>query len=79
MANDTPANPWPVSEACPICTKQLRGKALVLAHREEDDRRVCFLLATCDDGHGPYRRWADRPDDPLVEDRQARAILRDLT
>jgi hypothetical protein len=38
--------------------------ALVLAHREEDGKRVCRGVWQCADRH-LWWSWADRPGDPL--------------
>ena len=47
-------------EPCPMCGEALFGAAMVLAHREDDGRRTCFIAVRCQRGHA-WQRWADRP------------------
>jgi hypothetical protein len=47
-------------QPCPMCGEALFGAAMVLAHREDDGRRTCFIAVRCQRGHA-WQRWADRP------------------
>ncbi|CAG6392669.1 dehydrogenase [Streptomyces cocklensis] len=49
---------------CPSCDGPVTFTALVLAHREEDGKRVCRGVWQCADRH-LWWSWADRPGDPL--------------
>jgi hypothetical protein len=51
---------------CPACGRWDRDVAvsLVLMAPSAGDRRACREYVFCREGHGPYWRWLDRPDDP---------------
>jgi adenine-specific DNA methylase len=49
---------------CPECGKEPDREIWALMTKRDDDgkERVCQIVFRCTDRHGPYARWADRPE-----------------